>query len=258
MFIELCQKNRPDCMKNILVLGATSSIAQAYCRLCAPVDARFWLVGRNADRLHIVADDLKARGAGVVDYRTFTPGDYAGLAEAIEGCFAAWGRVDVFLAAQGALPSQEDCEREPARLTEFFQGSAIEVMQAALQVASRFEAQGDGTCVILGSVAGDRGRRGNYVYGSAKAALDTFCDGLRQRLAPRCRVILVKPGPVNTPMTAHLEKTALFTTSDKVASAIDAAIKRSGVAVVYAPGYWRWIMFVVKRLPAGVVQRMRA
>jgi NADP-dependent 3-hydroxy acid dehydrogenase YdfG len=245
-------------MKNILVLGATSSIAQAYCRLCVPAGARFWLLGRNAERLRIVAEDLMVRGAGAAEWRTFKPGDFGGLSEGIDGVFQAWGRVDVFLAAQGALPSQEECERAPERLTEFFQGSAVEVMQAALQVASRFEEQGDGACVILGSVAGDRGRRGNYIYGGAKAALDTFCDGLRQRLTSRGRVILVKPGPVDTPMTAHLDKTALFTTPEKVAKVIERALARPGAFVVYAPGYWRWIMMIVKCLPGSVVKKMRA
>jgi decaprenylphospho-beta-D-erythro-pentofuranosid-2-ulose 2-reductase len=245
-------------MKNIFVLGATSSIAQAYLRLCAPTGASFWLLGRNAARLQIVAADLKARGASAVELRTFNQGDFGALSAEVAAPFQAWGRVDVFLATQGALPSQDECERFPELLAEFFQGSAVEVMQASLLVASRFEKQGDGTCVILGSVAGDRGRRGNYVYGSAKAALDTFCDGLRQRLAPHSRVIFVKPGPVDTPMTAHLTKTALFTTPGKVAAVIEYALGRRRATVVYAPGYWRWIMMVVKLLPSGVVKKMRA
>lgn len=244
-------------MKHILVLGATSAIAQAFCRARATTGTHFWLMGRNEARMRIVADDLLARGAAAADVRAIEPGNFSSLKTAVEEGFRVNGRFDLFLAAQGSLPSQDLCEGDPRLLTEFFQSSAVDVMQAALIVADKFERQGDGACVILGSVAGDRGRRTNYVYGAAKSALETFCEGLRQRLEPASSVILVKPGPVDTPMTAHLQKNALFSSPEKVAAIILSAIQRRA-AVVYAPFYWRWIMMLIKNLPRRLVKRLRA
>jgi decaprenylphospho-beta-D-erythro-pentofuranosid-2-ulose 2-reductase len=244
-------------MKHILVQGATSAIAQAFCRARAPSGAHFWLLGRNESRLRIVADDLRARGAARVDVRALESGSYVSLKSAIEEGFQQNGRFDLFLAAQGSLPSQELCESDPQILTDFFQASAVEIMQAALLVAVKFEEQREGVCVILGSVAGDRGRRTNYVYGAAKSALETFCEGLRQRLEPGSRVILVKPGPVDTPMTAHLQKNGLFSSPERVADGIWAAINRRS-AVIYTPFYWRWIMTIIRFLPRRLVKRLRA
>lgn len=243
-------------MKHFLVLGATSAIAQAFCREHAAAGTSFWLLGRNEARLLIVANDLVARGAKA-ETRVVLPGIFADLQKAVSDCFQATGGVDVFLAAQGALPSQELCEAEPECLAEFFHGSMVEVMQGSLLVAQKFEEQRHGVCVILGSVAGDRGRRGNFVYGAGKAALETFCEGLRQRLEPASAVIFVKPGPVDTPMTSHLKKTALFTSPEKVAAVISRAIRRRA-SVVYAPFYWRWIMTIIKVLPRGIVKGLRA
>ena len=242
-------------MKHFLVLGATSAIAQAFCRAQAGPGARFWLVGRNEARLRIVAADLITRGAAA-EVRVIEPGSFPSLKGALDEGFAQ-GDFDIFLAAQGSLPPQEEFEAAPDRLAEFFQTNAVDLMAAALIVAAKFERRGQGACVILGSVAGDRGRRGNYIYGAAKSALDTFCEGLRQRLGPKIPVVLVKPGPVDTPMTAHLKKGALFTTPEKVAGDIARAIGR-GTAVVYSPFYWRWIMALIRMLPRGVVKRLRA
>lgn len=244
-------------MKDVLVLGATSAIAQAVCRRCAAGGTRFWLLGRSEERLAIVAEDLRARGAGAVTTRAFAANDFVRLRAAIEEGFQQQGHFDLFLAAQGAMPEQAELERDPENVADFFQSSVVALMQAALLVGAHFERQGGGACVIVGSVAGDRGRLSNYVYGSGKAALETFCDGLSQRLSPAAHVMLVKPGPVDTPMTAHLKKSGLFTTPDKVAAAILRGLER-GATVIYAPFYWRWIMAVVSRLPRGMVKRLKA
>jgi short-subunit dehydrogenase len=243
-------------MKDILVMGATSAIAQAVCRACVKPGARFWLLGRSAERLRIVAEDLRARGAAAVEIRAIGS-DFNGLKVVVDEGFRVHGRFDLFLAAQGSLPDQADLDARPQLLTEFFQANAVAIMQAALIVAPEFERQGGGAIVIVGSVAGDRGRVGNYVYGASKSALDTFCEGLRQRLAPPAVVLLVKPGPVDTPMTAHLKKSALFTTPEKVAAVILSGVRRRA-SVVYAPFFWRWIMTIIRLLPRKIVKRLRA
>lgn len=243
-------------MKNIFVLGGTSAIAQAVCRTYAAEGAGFFLVGRDLARLEIVATDLRTRGAGRVECHA-TAGQADQWTEYVTNAFASFGRFDVYLAAQGSLPLQDAVESDPQLLTEFFQSSVVELMQVSLLIASQFEKQGSGSCVIIGSVAGDRGRRGNFVYGAGKAALDTFCEGLRQRLSAVGPVIIVKPGPVDSPMTKHLAKTALFTTPEKVASVIRSAIRRRA-AVVYAPFFWRYIMLIIRFLPRSVVKGLRA
>ncbi|CAM2842714.1 SDR family NAD(P)-dependent oxidoreductase [Rariglobus hedericola] len=258
MFFELCEKNRPNCMKIILVLGATSAIAQAYCRLQASSGACFWLLGRNEDRLRTVAGDLRLRGAGDAEIRLIKADNCASVSEGIADAVKAHGRIDVFLIAQGELPDQMRLEEEPESVRDFFQGSVVTVVQGALLAAAQLELQGGGDCVIIGSVAGDRGRRRNYIYGGAKAALEVFSQGLRQRLAPQSRVVLLKPGPVDTPMTAHLAKSALFTTPEAVAGVLARALNRRRPTVVYAPGYWRWVMMIVRALPDCVVKKMRA
>lgn len=244
-------------MKSILVLGATSAIAVSFCRKLASSGASFFLLGRNQERLRVVAEDLLVRGALSVETRVVVPGDFSSLRAAMTEGLPSGGIPDLFLAAQGLLPLHEECEKDPFLLGEVFQVNAVEVMQATLLAAAEFERQGHGDCVIIGSVAGDRGRRGNYVYGAAKASLETFCDGLRQRLEPACRVLLVKPGPVDTPMTAHLAKGVLFTTPEKVARDIMAALGRDS-GVLYTPFYWRWVMGLIRLLPARIVKRLRA
>lgn len=244
-------------MKNFLILGATSAIAQAFCRQVAPRDARFWIVGRNPSRLQSVAADLLARGAASAECAIFATGDYTALQTALAAGFAHLGPVDVFLAAQGILPDHAACEADPSALTELLTVNTLELMQASLLVATRFEQQGHGRLVLLGSVAGDRGRLNNYLYGTTKAALDPFCEGLRQRLEPAIQVLLVKPGPVDSPMTAHLAKSPLFTTPEKVAADILRAL-RSRRGLLYSPFFWRWIMAIIRLLPRRIVKRLKA
>jgi decaprenylphospho-beta-D-erythro-pentofuranosid-2-ulose 2-reductase len=110
---------------------------------------------------------------------------------------------------------------------------------------------------VIGSVAGDRGRAGNYIYGAAKSAVETYLSGLRNRLASSgVSVITIKPGLVDTPMTAHLPKTALVASASDVARAIDRAIQRHRL-VVYVPWFWRWIMLTIRMLPERLFMRMR-
>jgi short-subunit dehydrogenase len=244
-------------MKKLLVLGATSAIAQAWCRTQAAPDTHFWLVGRNEARLSAVAADLLARGSGSATVRTHTTGDFSGLEAALGEGFLTHGHFDVFLAAQGVLPDQTACENDPRLAAEVLQVNTIEIMQAALLVAGHFEHRGSGACVIIGSVAGDVGRRTNYVYGASKAALDVFCEGLRQRLMPAVPVLFVKPGPVDTPMSAHLKKTALFTTPEKVAASITKGIRNQS-AIIYSPSHWRLLMTIIRLLPRKVIRRLQA
>jgi short-subunit dehydrogenase len=236
----------------LAIYGATSAIAQALAREYAKGDCELVLVGRNAERLDAVAADLRVRGAGSV---VIVVADLAQVAS-LETVVAQAGAADVIVVAHGTLPSQAAATADAAftvrALNENF------VAQAALltHVANALDAQGHGTLAVIGSVAGDRGRRTNYVYGSAKAGLNAFTEGLRHRLALRgVDVVLVKPGLVDTPMTADFRKGPLWSAPERVARDIRRGIER-GAAVVYTPWYWRWIMCVIRALPDAIFKRL--
>ena len=127
----------------------------------------------------------------------------------------------------------------------------------ALHLAGRFETQGSGVLAVITSVAGDRGRKSNYVYGAAKAGLSTFLEGLAARVHQRhVRVLNIKPGPVDTPMTANLKKSALFATPQRVAVDIHRALRDGKSGVLYTPWFWRWIMFLIRRVPAPIMRKL--
>lgn len=169
-------------MTAVLIVGATSAIAEATARLFAEGGASLCLVGRNGERLRAVADDLGTRGAKRVGQYVMDVNDIDAHARMLEESERAIGEPDICLIAHGTLPDQHACESD-ARLTlEHLRTNAISTIALLTVVAQVFEHRRRGTIGVISSVAGDRGRQSNYVYGTAKAALDTFLEGLRQRL----------------------------------------------------------------------------
>jgi short-subunit dehydrogenase len=182
--------------------------------------------------------------------------DAVGHAKLFERARAMDGPIDLIVVAHGTLADQEACVRDAELTLREINGNFVSHASLLTHAANMLEAQGRGMLVVLGSVAGDRGRRSNYVYGSAKAGLNVFTEGLRHRLAARgVTVVLVKPGPVNTPMTANMRKGLLWSTPQRVAADIRAGIAR-GSAVVYTPWYWRWIMRTIRALPDSIFKRL--
>jgi decaprenylphospho-beta-D-erythro-pentofuranosid-2-ulose 2-reductase len=244
-------------MQRILIMGATSAIAEATARLFASRGDAVMLVGRNADRLQAIAADLKVRGASqtatlVIDARG---ADYAGVVQSAKQQLG--GELDCALIAHGTLTNQAEAQRSTAFLREEFETNALSVMALCTELANQFEARSSGTIAIISSVAGDRGRQSNYAYGAAKAAVTAFASGLRQRLYPKgVRVVTIKPGFVDTPMTATFKKGALWAKPDKVARDIMRGIER-GSSVVYTPGFWRLIMLIIRSIPEFVFRRLR-
>jgi len=154
------------------------------------------------------------------------------------------------------LPDQSACEQDPAALRNAMETNFMSVASLLSLLANVFEKQRSGVLAVVGSVAGDRGRRSNYVYGSAKAAIDVFVAGLRLRLAAAgVRVILIKPGWVDTPMTAHLKKNFLYTTANRIGRSIY-FLMLSPRPVAYLPWYWRWIMLAVRQIPEPIFSRL--
>jgi len=220
--------------------------------------ARFFLVARDEARLAQVADDLSARGAEIAGVATLDAVDLAAHAGVLDHARTALAGIDVALVAHGTLPDQEKSERDALLAAAEMTTNATSVIALLTALANILESQRSGTLAVITSVAGERGRRSNYVYGSAKAAVSTFCDGLRIRLAQAgVRVVDIRPGFVATPMTAHLQlPQALVSTPARAARAIVDGIA-AGRGVVYAPGFWRIIMLVVRSIPGFVFRRMK-
>ena len=247
-------------MKNkqrIIIVGATSAIAEHCARLwAADGPAELILVVRDAARAEPIAADLRVRAAGagvrvlVSDFRT--PADIAGTAAAI-----AAEPIDIVLVAHGALPDQAACEQDLDQACAALEVNALSPVLFAEAFARHLALQGHGTLAVIGSVAGDRGRKSNYVYGAAKGLVERYLEGLQHRFAGTgVKAVLIKPGPTDTPMTAHLKQQgARLAPVDAVARAIVDAIAR-GQRVVYVPGKWRLIMLVIRHLPAFVFNKL--
>jgi len=244
--------------QRVLVLGATSGIAQAVARVYAAEGARLALVARSREHLSAVAADLAVRGADVVLQRAADLCEIERQRAVIAEAERALGGFDVVLVAHGVLPDQLACQQDPGRAVASWDvnfTSAATLMEAA---AERMVVSEDGVLGVLSSVAGDRGRSDNYVYGAAKAALTTYASGLGHRLrGTGVTVVIIKPGPVGTPMLARRKLPArLVADVDVVGRRIHRALER-GERMVYVPGKWRWIMAVIRALPIRIFERMR-
>jgi short-subunit dehydrogenase len=245
-------------MKRILIVGATSSIAEHCARLWAKEPAHFFLAARDQGKLSVIARDLKVRSPKSA-IETFTPEfqKAEGIDAFIGGVFAE-GALDIALIAHGALPDQVQCQQDIALVQAAIDVNAVSPILFAESIARHMEVAGGGTLAVIGSVAGDRGRQSNYVYGAAKGLVDRYMQGMRHRFAAtKIRCVLIKPGPTDTPMTADLRVRGVrLAPVDKVASDIVAGIA-SGKAVVYTPGIWRWIMLVIRHVPEFIFVRTR-
>jgi short-subunit dehydrogenase len=242
-------------VKRVLVIGATSAIAEHCARLWAQRGDRLFLVGRDAERLQSMASDLRIRGAAGVDTACLDLNEVAAHAAVLDAAESALGAIDVALVAHGTLPDQAACERSVDLMLKELQTNGVSTVALLMQLAQRLEARRSGVIAVISSPAGDRGRPSNYVYGSAKAMVTTFAEGLRHRLHDaQVSVVTIKPGFVDTPMTASFRKGLLWAQPDAVASGIVKAIDERR-AEVYLPGFWRAIMAVVRLVPDGVVRK---
>jgi decaprenylphospho-beta-D-erythro-pentofuranosid-2-ulose 2-reductase len=243
--------------RRVLIIGATSAIAAETARVFAAYGARLFLTGRHSGRLDAVAADLKVRGAVQVETALLEVTDISRHAGVVEAAFAALGGLDVVLIAHGTLPDQRRCEESVAETLAALEVNFTATIALLTLLANRFEAARQGCIAVITSVAGDRGRQSNYVYGAAKGGVERFLEGLRNRLfRSGVAVITIKPGFVDTPMTAGVAKNPLFASPRRVGRAIYRAIEARR-SVVYIPWFWRPIMFLVTGLPESIFQRLR-
>jgi short-subunit dehydrogenase len=247
----------PETGRRVLVVGATSAIATETARLYAAGGARLFLTGRDAARLNAVGADLQARGAGQVETAVLDVTDHRRCEEVVDGAWNVLGGLDVALIAHGMLPEQPRVQASAAAAVTALDVNFVSVVVLLTGLGNRFEAQGSGCIAVIGSVAGDRGRQSNYVYGAAKGGVERFLQGLRNRLSRRgVAVITLKPGFVDTPLSAGVAQGPLVASARRAGSAVHRAIERRR-DVAYIPWFWRPIMLVVRSIPEFAFKRLR-
>lgn len=243
-------------MRKVLIVGATSAIAEAVARLLAAQGDLLYLVGRRAEALEAIAADLRVRGAARVQTEVIDANAIERHASLLDHADVALGGLDTVLIAHGTLSDQAACQQSVALTFQELHTNALSVIALLTLIANHFEAQRVGTIAVISSVAGDRGRQSNYVYGTAKAAVSTFLSGLRQRLYKSgVQVVTIKPGFVDTPMTRDFSKGLLWAKPERVARDIVRAME-NGKDVVYTPGFWWAIMQLIKSIPEFVFRRL--
>lgn len=240
----------------VLALGATSAIAEATLRLLAERGARFYLVGRSPEKLYAVAADLHTRGAAGVATHTMDLDDTVAHPAMLAAAAQSLGTIELALLAQGVLGNQEDAQTSYAETEAILRTNFLSAVSLITWLANYFESSKEGTLAVISSVAGDRARKSNYVYGASKGALSIFVDGVRNRVdRAGVQVLTIKPGFVATPMTAHLPQGPLFATPAQVARGIVKAIEKRR-DVVYLPAFWRGIMLVVRMIPGRIFKKL--
>lgn len=244
-------------MKKIVILGALSGIAQETARCFAAEGAALFLAARDGEKLKISAADLRARGASLVETAVADFEQTELHPELMRQADTALGGMDAVLVAYGFLPDQDDCENNFQLVRRTFEINLMSVISLVMASTPILKARRSGTLAVIGSVAGDRGRYKNYVYGAAKGALAGYLQGVRARLNRfGVHVLTVKPGFVDTAMTAGIKKNFLFADAAQVGRAIHHAMV-SRKDILYTPWFWRWILFVVCAIPEGVFKKLK-
>lgn len=239
-----------------VILGATSSLARAFTRQVAEDGAGLILCARDTDDAAMTASDARSRGAAFADTLPLDMRDPDSFAPILARMGQPDGTVSI-AAFTGSMPDQDQIDADPALvqgvITDSFTGPAEFLTRAIPEL----ERRGGGTIVGVSSVAGDRGRLGNYVYGAAKSGFTTYLSGLRNRLGRSgVHVVTVKPGPIDTAMTWSLGKQPMPTTPEAAAEDIHKAVRRKK-NVLYTKGPWRIIMSIIRAIPEPIFKRMK-
>jgi decaprenylphospho-beta-D-erythro-pentofuranosid-2-ulose 2-reductase len=224
----------------------------AVMRQLARPSTHFFLVARSKPKLLSVAQDLLVRGAGQVDMVVMDLDDTAAHPQMLLSATERLGTIEMALLAHGVLGDQPMAERNFEVAESILHTNFVSPVSLITWLANYFEEKGSGVLAVISSVAGDRGRKSNYVYGTSKAALNTFLDGVRNRCDRHgVHVLTIKPGFVATPMTAHIPKNALFATPEQVATGILNAVRKRK-DILYVPWFWAPIMAIIKAVPERI------
>jgi short-subunit dehydrogenase len=242
--------------RKILVLGATSGIAEATCRIWAAQGASLFLVARNPQKLAVVAADLKTRGAAFVDSLVADLDDTSSHPALLAHAINSLGGMDVAFLAHGILGDQARAEQDFEVAAQILHTNFVSVVSLLTWLANFCVQRHSGLLAVISSVAGDRGRKSNYLYGSSKAGLSAFLGGLRNRVDREGVTVLnIKPGPVKTAMTAAMPNSEKFADVDQVAQSIVKAID-ARVDNLYVPFQWGPIMFVIRHIPERIFKKL--
>ena len=244
---------------NILLIGAGSAIATAVARRYAAHQSSLFLIARNGSRLALQQQDLLVRGAARVGTHVLDLSNHEEHETAINAATEFFGEddIDLVLICHGSLPDQEAAERDFDLARREIDINGLSVISLLTRLTPYLKAQGRGMLAVVTSVAGDRGRQPNFVYGAAKALVSTYLQGLRGKLLPYgVDVLDIRPGLVDSPMTQQFDKGLLWSSPELVARQIEKAIRRKR-HTVYVPGYWRLIMAVVRSIPEAVFKRLK-
>lgn len=242
----------------VAVVGATRGMGRAVARRLAERGDALFLLGRDAGEMALSALDLEARGAPApVGHAPLDLGRPAGFADALDAADRALTGVDALVVTGGLFARQEELATDPARLAALLDANFTGTVLLCQQAAERLAARGGGVICAFSSVAGDRARRSNYLYGASKAGLSVFLDGLDLAYRDRgVRALCVKPGFVKTAMTAGLPVPPFAGEPDAVARAVVTAMDQ-GRHLVYVPAVWRWLMLIIRALPRAILRRVR-
>lgn len=236
-------------MSNILILGATSTIAKHTIRLFAADEHSLYLVARNEDKLASMKQDMLVRGAKDVNYESLDLSDNKQHINLISRVTESMGSIDTVLIAYGTLSDQSISIESYENTLKELQINCLSVISLLTILANQMEQQGSGSIAVISSPSGDRGRQSNYIYGTAKGALTIFLQGLRNRLSKsNVHVLTIKPGFVDSPMTKDFKKGFLWAKPEVISKGIYNAIKKKR-EVVYLPFFWRYIMMIIKSIP---------
>ena len=244
-------------MKKILIIGAGSAIARETAKLFARDGAHMYLCDINEGRLESVKSHLKVFGDCKINYEELDVNDFDKHETVFQNAEKTMNGIDIVFIAHGTLPDQEEARKNVKSTLKEFAINGTSVISLSTIAANYFEEKGKGTLAVISSVAGDRGRQSNYIYGAAKGAVTLFLEGLRNRLSgTEINILTIKPGMVDTPMTAHIPKGPLFSKPEDIAKKIyDAILKAKDT--VYVPGYWFLVMTVIKHIPESIFKKMK-
>ncbi len=239
----------------VVIFGATSAIAYEVAKIHAERGYRIALIGRSPEKIEVLAQDLRVRGSK--DLKTFICdlNDNSAHQHVINSIFEL-GIIDRILFAHGTLPNQKDIEDSVEATMQCIQDNALSTIRLLTLIAPKMVLQKRGLLAVISSVAGDRGRKSNYVYGASKGFLTRFCEGLRNRLLnDGVHVLTIKPGFVDTPMTAEFPKSGLWATPQKVGADITKAMDKKR-NTIYTPWFWQCIMLIIQHIPEPIFKKL--
>ena len=244
-------------MKKILVIGSTSKIAECCLRLWAIERCDFFLVARNTERNKVISQDLISLGAKNVHTYTMDVNDFNKHQEMYKEAYKKLSDIDLVFIAYGMLPEQQEIQTDSAKTLNTININVLSVINLLTIISNDFEKKRHGQIAIISSVAADRGRASNYIYGSSKAMITSFSDGLRQRLyKSNVNVTVIKPGFIDTPMTSKFKKNFLWSSPSKAALKIVKGINKKKDEI-YVPSYWYIIMIFIKLIPNFIFKNLK-